>query len=127
MLSVALWTVGRTLVVIDRTVSAIGSSRPIWSVLLPRLCSSAASAKPSDASRPGRAREEHAANSTSPTRPAYLSDRARTLILAVRIEVVSRPTLGRPAPGQASRLAQSGTARAVVAMPRSSRGVEPSG
>ena len=40
-LSVAFWTVGRTLVVIDRTVSAIGSSRPICSVLFPRLCSSA--------------------------------------------------------------------------------------
>ena len=41
MLSVAFCAVGRTLVVIERTVSAIGSSRPICSVLLPRLCSSA--------------------------------------------------------------------------------------
>ena len=32
--------------VIERTVSAIGSSRPIWSVLLLRLCSSADVASP---------------------------------------------------------------------------------
>ena len=43
---IVLEIVGWTLVVIDRTVSAIGSSRPIWSVLLPDLCSSADWAMP---------------------------------------------------------------------------------
>ncbi len=75
MLSEAMCTVGRTLVVIERTVSAIGSRRPICRELFLALFSSAAWAKPvatESATRAGPALTRASTSASSSTVPMAL-------------------------------------------------------